>query len=327
MYVFDDNDPQAREGTFRYKIEGRNHNSRLNYVDFWLEQKSTATASDDGTVSIQNHQNQKAEGMLVPFNDSDKPLPEVKICKFLKTHNCLVSADMDGYLNFYAVVPSPFKNNNVLLRKRFHNEQEQVRARNPHANDSDDDENQSSQPQFIREENRESVFFPIRGMDFNPETKILYTGDEAGYLQKWDLTVLLDKLQRNEEIFKTRQEQERHGGIPDATTNKGGASQAAGAQSTTFSLTGVAVGESLEEIKYEDEDVREMRPWKAHDDAINCVTYIPELKLIATCAFDQHVYVWNAELEEPERVGSLLLGNKVLPPGAAMDSDMRRYKA
>ena len=87
------------------------------------------------------------------------------------------------------------------------------------------------------------------------------------------------------------------------------------------------MGESLEEIKYEDEDVREMRPWKAHDDAINCVTYIPELKLIATCAFDQHVYVWNAELEEPERVGSLLLGNKVLPPGAAMDSDMRRYKA
>ena len=52
MYVFDDNDPQAREGTFRYSIPGRSPNSRLNYVDFWLEQKSTATASDDGTVNI-----------------------------------------------------------------------------------------------------------------------------------------------------------------------------------------------------------------------------------------------------------------------------------
>ena len=135
---------------------------------------------------------------------------------------------------------------------------------------------------------------------------------------------MLDKLERNEAIFKTRQEQERHG-IPEAT-QKGGASQS-GAQNTTFSLTGVALGESLEEIKYEEDDVREMRPWKAHDDAINCVTFIPELNLIATCAFDQHVYVWNAELEEPERVGSLLLGNKVLPPGAAMDNDMRRYKA
>ena len=79
--------------------------------------------------------------MLVPFNDSDKALPEVKICKFLKTHNCLVSADMDGYLNFYAVVPSPFKNNNVLLRKRFHNELEQVRARNPNVDDSDEEDN------------------------------------------------------------------------------------------------------------------------------------------------------------------------------------------
>ena len=89
----------------------------------------------------------------------------------------------------------------------------------------------------------------------------------------------------------------------------------------------MAVGESLEELKYEDSDVAEMRPWKAHNDAINCVTYIPDLKLIATCAFDQHVYVWNAELEVPERVGSLLLGNKVLPPGAAMDREMRGYKA
>lgn len=52
MYVFDDQDPQAREGTFRYMNEGRKKNSRLNYVDFWLEQKTTATASDDGLVNI-----------------------------------------------------------------------------------------------------------------------------------------------------------------------------------------------------------------------------------------------------------------------------------
>ena len=52
MYVFDDQDPQAREGTFRYSQEGRKQNSRLNYVDFWLEQKTTATASDDGIVNI-----------------------------------------------------------------------------------------------------------------------------------------------------------------------------------------------------------------------------------------------------------------------------------
>ena len=38
-------------------------------------------------------------------------------------HNCLVSADMDGYLNFYAIFPSPFKNQ-LLTRKIFYNEKE-----------------------------------------------------------------------------------------------------------------------------------------------------------------------------------------------------------
>lgn len=52
LYVFDDNDPQAREGQYRYTLAGRKQNSRLNYVDFWPDQKTTATASDDGYVNI-----------------------------------------------------------------------------------------------------------------------------------------------------------------------------------------------------------------------------------------------------------------------------------
>ena len=76
-------------------------------------------------MTVQNHQNQKPEGTLVPF--SDGALPQVKICKFLKGHNCLVSADTDGYLNFYAVVPSPFKNQ-LLARKIYYNEREQIMA-------------------------------------------------------------------------------------------------------------------------------------------------------------------------------------------------------
>ena len=178
MYVFDDNDPQAREGTYRYTLQGRHENSRVNYVDFWPEQKCTATASDDGYVNIQNHQNQKQEGALCPFNEG--PLPEVKLCKFLKSHNCLVSSDMDGYLNFYAVVPSPFKNQ-LLCRKRFYNELEQISA-----NMHDEEGNQVAASQkdskihVVCQE--EPVYFPIRGMDFNPKTGMLYTGDEAGYL-------------------------------------------------------------------------------------------------------------------------------------------------
>ena len=89
----------------------------------------------------------------------------------------------------------------------------------------------------------------------------------------------------------------------------------------------MGLGQSLEEIKYDESDVIESEPWKAHDDSINCVTYIKDLKLIATCAFDYHVYVWDAEGDKTERVGSLLLGNKALPPDAIPDAEQRRYKA
>ncbi len=57
-------------------------------------------------------------------------------------------------------------------------------------------------------------------------------------------------------------------------------------------MTGVNV-ENLEELTYDEEDVVESAAWFAHEDAINCVTYIPDLKLIATCAFDQHVYMYD----------------------------------
>jgi len=59
---------------------------------------------------------------LAPFLDG--PYPQVKICKFLKGHNVLVSADTEGYLNFYAVVPSPCKNTVPIVRKIFFNAQE-----------------------------------------------------------------------------------------------------------------------------------------------------------------------------------------------------------
>lgn len=53
--MFDDNDPSAREGQLRVTIYGKNQNSRQNYVDFWEDQKITATASDDGYVTLYNH--------------------------------------------------------------------------------------------------------------------------------------------------------------------------------------------------------------------------------------------------------------------------------
>ena len=62
----------------------------------------------------------------------------------------------------------------------------------------------------------------------------------------------------------------------------------------------MAPGETLEELQYDNEtDVIGSYPCKAHDDAINCVTYIPELKLVSTCAFDYHVFIWDAKDIKP----------------------------
>ncbi len=103
-------------------------------------------------------------------------------------------------------------------------------------------------------------------------------------------------------------------------------SQQSANKDSTF-LSGVSANDALEELKYGEEDVIESEPWKAHDDAINCVTFVKSLNMIATCAFDYHVYIWDCEGDKRERVGSLLLGNKALPPKAKLDAEQRRYKA
>lgn len=39
------------------------------------------------------------------------------------------------------------------------------------------------------------VNFPIRAIDFDPKRRMLFTGDEMGYMHKWDLSGLLEKLE------------------------------------------------------------------------------------------------------------------------------------
>lgn len=99
--------------------------------------------------------------------DSTKEsLAEVKICKFLAPYDCLVSADLDGYLHFWAVTPSPRKNELICTVK---------------------DDNIT--------EVGSTVNFPIRAIDFSPEAMTLFTGDEMGYMHKWDVSKILKKLE------------------------------------------------------------------------------------------------------------------------------------
>lgn len=91
----------------------------------------------------------------------------MKICKFLCPYDCLVSADLDGFIHFWAITPSPRKNDHLCKVK---------------------DDN-------VSEHGMKIVNFPIRAMDFSSADNILFTGDEMGYMVKWDLSVLLAKLE------------------------------------------------------------------------------------------------------------------------------------
>lgn len=78
--------------------------------------------------------------------------------------------------------------------------------------------------------------------------------------------------------------------------------------------------------------------WQAHKDAINWVTWIPELRLIGSSSYDCNVFLWSAdefitieprageEKDIPKKMGSLVLGNKATAPGQEPDAETQKYR-
>ena len=103
----------------------------------------------------------------------------VKICKFLPGTDILVSADLSGYIHFWCVSMT------------FHPKKGQRLVSNRDQSDS---------------EVGEKAYFPIRAIGYDPETNIMWTGDEMGYVNKWDLSTLIEKVELmrpSEEIDET----------------------------------------------------------------------------------------------------------------------------
>lgn len=53
-----------------------------------------------------------------------------------------------------------------------------------------------------------------------------------------------------------------------------------------------------EDITFYDSDVPLLGQKKAHKDAINYITWVPELQLVASCSFDCNVYIWSTNFEK-----------------------------
>lgn len=276
-----DDSTADQEGTKRYTM--KKHKDSVNFLDFRPSHQLCASCSDDGSVVIYNYGSYRQEGILkAPSDDLSAQLAEVKICKFLVPHDCLVSADLDGFLHFWAVTPSPRKNDHLCRVK---------------------DDNTSQVGTLVN--------YPVRAMDFSAKHNVLFAGDEMGFMQKWDLTLLLRKL---EEVSKREQKVSYKADLlgDDASilnTATHAAKKTFTDAASTF-VTGVDTGGlQKQRIEFSDADVVMVMRWNAHTDCINWISFVPELDCVASCSFDCNVYIWNTDCQ---KIGSLVLGSEKL---------------
>ena len=96
---------------------------------------------------------------------------------------------------------------------------------------------------------------------------------------------------------------------------------------STF-ITGSS-GENWEKIKFSADDVKLINHFSAHTDAISWVTWVPELRVVATSSFDKNVYMWSTDFErsdEGKKMGLLVLGNKATAKDAEVDKETQKYR-
>jgi len=166
---------------------------------------------------------------------------------------------MNGYLNFYAITPlTGDLKNKLLARCSFKNTEEGYSS---------------------------DEAFAIRGIAYDPEERMIFTGDEMGFMRKLDINNLLDKL---EMLAPNEDSGQKKNISPD---KKGDA---------TF-LTGTNMADKL---KISEDDVEEIDCWRAHKDAINWVEWIPSLGLAGSSSYDCNVYLWGWDYEvvEPKKI-------------------------
>ena len=97
------------------------------------------------------------------------------------------------------------------------------------------------------------------------------------------------------------------------------------AKAQSVFITGTDGGKAEDEIIFGPGDVRRAAQWKAHADAINWVCWAADLRVAASCSFDCNVYMWFRD-NQSKRAGSLVLGNRAVPPGQEDAPEYRRYR-
>jgi hypothetical protein len=84
----------------------------------------------------------------------------------------------------------------------------------------------------------EPVYFPIRALDFDPEEQIIWTGDDVGYMARWDVKPLLYKLRETEKRHLANIEKQKC-----STAQSQSQTQAKATKSAATFITGTSEGE------------------------------------------------------------------------------------
>lgn len=221
------------------------HKDSVNFIDFKHKEGCdpiTASCSDEGLIVLYSYGSNRQDGPSLK-STHDKNPPEVKVCKFIPNSDLLVSADLDGFMHFFAVPPNPLKNQCLL-----------------------------SIENSAETEVGTKVNFPIRAMDYDEEKRVLYTGDEMGYMHQWYLGDIIDKLDDVHEQEKLTQKKADFEQDQNSSNYKNMSQQKTKNQGTF--VTGV---KQKDHVKFNQEDVTQLNKWKAHQDQINCISFIPEL--------------------------------------------------
>ena len=227
------------------------HSDIVNSIDLHEEGIYLASSSDDGTILLTNIKTLRQENELQGHEG------EVKSVKFLNPYNCLVATDLLGYLYFWAVAPSNLKNTMLLT---ISNEIEK--------NTGAGFEN-----------------CPIRTLDWDKNSEVLYGGDDLGNIHSWNITHLLQKLQR-------------HGAKKNDVSNENKE------HSSSILITSTsAISESGK--RFVPEDIKRLSSWKAHEEGIIHVKIMEDLKMIISSSFDYRVHIWDFN---GTRLGTLIVG-------------------
>lgn len=266
VHVHDDSEG-GEKGNIRF--DQIKHKDIVNSIDLKSKGKYLASCSDDMSVVITNLITLRQETDLTGHD------AEVKALKFLNPHNCLVSTDLLGYFYFWAVAPSNIKSTLVL------------KTVNKITKDTGGVDN-----------------CPVRALEWDPSTEILYGGDDLGNIHGWNLSSLLHKLS----CYGTKRED-----------------SSAETDTSLFILTLLSSSLDNTNRKFVPEDMHKVAEWKAHEEGILHISLVEGLKLIVSSSFDYHVYIWDLN---GTLLGSLIVGGdprwKIkVDPQPKIDSDRR----